>query len=148
VGQRAAARTRWATERYLIAVVGIGGIVVSPVYRRPTRPHRGRGRLLCGSGSFSSTTTTSGSSTTASAQASTTPAITIKGFAFTVTPAKTGTITIKNDDTTKHTVTADDGSFDVDVPAGGTATIDVPKAGSYPFHCKIHPSMKATLVVT
>jgi len=99
-------------------------------------------------GSSSSSTTTSVPSTAASAQASATPAITIRDFAFTVTPAKTGTITIKNDDTRKHTVTAEDGSFDVEVPAGGTATINVPKAGSYPFHCKIHPSMKATLVVT
>jgi plastocyanin len=108
--------------------------------------------VVLSAGACSSSGTKSASTTTTAAVDSTPtgagPSIVIKGFAFTVMPAKTGTITIRNDDTTKHSVTADDGSFDVEVPAGGTATIDISKAGSYAFHCKFHPSMKATLVVT
>ena len=75
------------------------------------------------------------------------PNIVIKGFAFTVTPAKAGTITIRNDDSSPHTVTADDGAFSVQVDPGKTATIDVAAAGNYAFHCNFHSSMKATLVV-
>jgi plastocyanin len=38
--------------------------------------------------------------------------------------------------------------FDVDVSAGGTATFTAPsKPGSYPYHCKYHGNMHATLVV-
>jgi plastocyanin len=140
------------------------------VYRRYDDPGRGRGEapmrkrivlvsfvavvaLAAGACSSSSknattTTTTTAASTGASSAEGSTPNITIKGFAFTVTPAKVGTITIRNDDTTKHSVTADDGTFDVEVPAGGTATIDVTKPGTYAFHCKFHPTMKGTLVVT
>jgi plastocyanin len=45
-------------------------------------------------------------------------------------------------------VTADDGSFDVEVPAGSTATLVIPAAGTYAIHCKIHSSMHGTIVVT
>jgi plastocyanin len=49
------------------------------------------------------------------------------------------TVTIKNEDTAPHTVTANDGSFNADVPAGGTATVKVPKAGDHPYPCTYHP---------
>ena len=69
-------------------------------------------------------------------------AIDIKDFQY--NPAalqvKVGeTVTIKNEDTAPHTVTANDGSFNVDVPAGGTATLKVPKAGDHPYACTYHP---------
>ena len=68
--------------------------------------------------------------------------ISIKDFQY--SPAdlavKVGeTITITNSDTVPHTVTARDGSFDVQVPASGSATLTVPKAGSHPYYCTIHP---------
>ncbi|HEV3169500.1 MAG TPA: cupredoxin domain-containing protein [Actinocrinis sp.] len=55
-----------------------------------------------------------------------------------------------NKDSVEHTVTADSGNaFDVTIPAGGTASFKAPTtAGSYPFHCTVHPFMKATLVVS
>ncbi len=76
--------------------------------------------------------------------------ITIKDFTFTATEATAGaTVDIANNDTAAHTVTADDGSFDVKVDAGATATITAPSApGSYSFLCSIHISMKGVLVVT
>ena len=48
-------------------------------------------------------------------------------------------VTIKNEDTAPHTVTANDGSFNVDVPAGGSASVKVPKAGDHPYTCTYHP---------
>jgi plastocyanin len=49
------------------------------------------------------------------------------------------TVTVTNSDTAPHTVTARDGSFNVDVPANGKATVTVPKAGSHPYYCTYHP---------
>ena len=59
------------------------------------------------------------------------------------------TVTWKNTTSVAHTVTSDDGaSFDSGiVPAGGTFTFTFTKAGSYAYHCDIHPYMKATVVV-
>ncbi|HVW31238.1 MAG TPA: cupredoxin domain-containing protein [Acidimicrobiia bacterium] len=48
-------------------------------------------------------------------------------------------IKITNEDTVPHTVTARDGSFDVSVPANGSATVTVPKAGNFPYYCTYHP---------
>lgn len=48
------------------------------------------------------------------------------------------TVTVTNNDVTPHTVTAKDGSFNADVPAGGTATLTVPAAGSFPYGCTYH----------
>jgi len=48
-------------------------------------------------------------------------------------------VTITNADDAPHTVTANDGSFDVNVPAHGSATLTVPKAGSHPYACTYHP---------
>jgi plastocyanin len=76
--------------------------------------------------------------------------ITIKDFGYT-TPASVSpgaTITVKNEDDTAHTVTADSGNaFDDQAPTG-TSTFTAPtKPGSYPFHCTFHPEMHGTLVV-
>lgn len=48
-------------------------------------------------------------------------------------------VTITNNDDMPHTVTAKDGSFDVTVPAHGTAQVTPPKAGSFPYSCTMHP---------
>jgi plastocyanin len=78
--------------------------------------------------------------------------ITIKDFAFDgPASVKPGTkVMVTNSDSSTHSVTSDQaGMFDVDVPAsGGTATFTAPnKPGSYPYHCKYHGNMQATLVV-
>ncbi len=47
-----------------------------------------------------------------------------------------------------HTVVADNGEFKSgDLGQGATFTFKFDKAGTYPFHCSIHPSMKGTVVV-
>lgn len=77
--------------------------------------------------------------------------ITIAGFGFgsplTVKPGSQ--VTVKNNDGVTHTVTADDGkSFSVSVDGNGTASFAAPStAGTYPFHCTIHPQMHGSLVV-
>ena len=98
------------------------------------------------------TSTPATSSPATSSPATSTPAagatLTIAGFAFgplTVTAGQQ--ITIVNKDSAAHTVTDDAGSFDVKVPAGGTATLTIAKAGSYKIHCKIHSSMHGTIAV-
>jgi plastocyanin len=81
-------------------------------------------------------------------QAQATPAITItnEGGSYVYSPAqleaKVGeAITLTNKDPNGvHTVTAKDGSFSVDVPPNGTATLKVSKAGSYPYYCTYHPT--------
>jgi plastocyanin len=73
--------------------------------------------------------------------------IVIDDFSFVVTQAEAGVISVENNDLSAHTVTADDGSFDVEVPPGATVSFEVDEAGSYPFHCSIHPRMRSVLVV-
>jgi spore coat protein A, manganese oxidase len=73
-----------------------------------------------------------------------------------VAVAAGGTVTVQNQATIKHTVTADiDGSdgrplFKVEVPAGETRSFGIPASmanGDYAFHCTIHPIMRGTLRV-
>jgi hypothetical protein len=47
----------------------------------------------------------------------------------------------------EHTVTADGGTFDHPMPPNATFSFTFPKAGSFAYHCRIHPSMKGTVVV-
>jgi plastocyanin len=57
-----------------------------------------------------------------------------------------GTLEVINDSGGAHTVTADDGEFDVELPDGETVEVPVPsEPGEYGFHCEIHLSMTATL---
>jgi plastocyanin len=76
--------------------------------------------------------------------------IAVHDFAFVTQPVAAGaTVTIHNDGPSTHTVTSDDGTtFNVTVDAGNDATFTAPaKAGTYRFHCSIHPQMHGTLTV-
>jgi plastocyanin len=78
-------------------------------------------------------------------------AITIHNFNFgaPITVKVGASITVKNTDTTAHTVTADDMSFDTGhIQPGKTATITVSKAGTIKFHCDIHNYMTGSIHVT
>ena len=57
------------------------------------------------------------------------------------------TITWQNDDIFRHSATAWDESFDVDLPAKSSAKMVVGDAGSVEFFCKFHPGMKGILVI-
>jgi len=50
---------------------------------------------------------------------------------------------------TTHNITSDNGSFSPSGNLGGNATYSVTlsAAGSYPYHCSIHPNMVGTITV-
>ena len=58
------------------------------------------------------------------------------------------TITWRNDDIFRHSATARDRSFDVDLPPKATVQMVVGQAGSVAFFCKFHPGMTGTLVIS
>ncbi len=62
--------------------------------------------------------------------------------------AKVGdTIEWVNKDAFVHTATARDKTFDVNIAANKTATLEVHKAGDIAYYCRFHPNMTATLKV-
>jgi plastocyanin len=76
--------------------------------------------------------------------------VVIDKMAFGALPAELhvgDTITWKNDDLFRHTATAKDGSFDVDLPVDSSVAMPLTVAGQWDFICKFHPGMKGTLVV-
>jgi plastocyanin len=107
----------------------------------------------CGSGkaSTAASTTTPGGSGTATGTT-----ITIKSYQFhpaslTVKPG--ATITVHNEDSVAHTVTAvapHKGIFNSgDIAGGSTKTITAPSAaGTYSYICSIHPFMTGALIVS
>jgi plastocyanin len=52
-----------------------------------------------------------------------------------------------NHDFLRHSATAADHSFDVDLPAGAKVRMVVNKKGRIPFVCRYHPGMRGILVV-
>ena len=78
--------------------------------------------------------------------------VAIHGFASepsSVTVKAGEAVEFTNHDDTEHSITADSGGFDQDAEGGGgTARVSVDQPGTYAFHCKYHPQMHGTLVVT
>ena len=54
----------------------------------------------------------------------------------------------QNNDLFRHTATARDKSFDVDLPAKTSVSMVVGAAGTVAFYCKFHPGMTGTLVIS
>ncbi len=109
--------------------------------------------LAVGAAACSSSDKKSSSSSSSNAAAATTgDTITIKNFTFTNISVKAGTkVTVKNDDSTTHTVTADKNEFDTgNIEGGSSGSFTAPSTpGTYGFHCNIHQTtMKGTLTVT
>jgi plastocyanin len=57
------------------------------------------------------------------------------------------TIVWENRDMFRHSATARDGTFNVDLPAGAKGKMVVRKAGEFAFSCKYHPGMRGVLRV-
>jgi plastocyanin len=76
----------------------------------------------------------------------------IANFAFnpsTLTVKVGTTVTWTNADSAPHTVTANDGSFaSGDLNQGDSFSFTFTTAGTYAYHCGVHPGMKATITVT
>ncbi|MEP7378573.1 MAG: cupredoxin domain-containing protein [Chloroflexota bacterium] len=83
-----------------------------------------------------------GGGTASATPAGATPAAPASGAA-----TVSGFVTWTNSDSTSHTVTFDNGPDCGTVSGGGTTTAQFTVAGSYSYHCKIHSSMKGTIVV-
>jgi plastocyanin len=95
--------------------------------------------VLAGCGSSSAEVTPSGK----------TVEISIANFTFTV-PEGTmqgDLIQLRNNDDVAHNFMPLDDSFSLDVAAGETVDLPLLVAGSYPFHCHIHPNMMGTLTI-
>ena len=78
--------------------------------------------------------------------------VTIANLAFdptTVTIDVGDAVTWSNDDSTAHNATADDGSncCTQNIAAGESMSITFLVAGTYAYHCTIHPQMTGTVVV-
>ncbi len=57
------------------------------------------------------------------------------------------TIEWVNEDIFRHTATAADGSFDVDLMAGATGRSELRKSGTIQVRCRFHPGMTMRLTV-
>lgn len=93
--------------------------------------------LLCASG-------------TAAAAAPHTYTVVIDKMKFGPVPAelhKGDAIIWVNRDMLRHTATAADHSFDVDLPAGAKGKTVLTKSGTIPFVCRFHPGMRGVLHV-
>ena len=65
-----------------------------------------------------------------------------------VTVAVGGTVSWTNNDITSHTVTSNSNVWDSGlIGAGRTFSRTFPTAGSFPYHCTIHPGMSGTVTV-
>jgi plastocyanin len=68
-----------------------------------------------------------------------------------ITVQKGGTVTWTNNDKTTHTVIDDlanvGGPNSGDIAPGASYSFTFNKTGSFQYHCRIHPSMRGTIVV-
>ena len=60
------------------------------------------------------------------------------------------TVTWMNNTAPRHTATSDTGAWTTGSigPGGTSAAVAFPTAGTFPYHCAIHPSMTATVIVS
>lgn len=58
------------------------------------------------------------------------------------------TVTWTNRDLVRHTATARNGAFDVDLPPGASGSAVMGRAGAVAYYCRYHPAMRAQLSVT
>ena len=76
----------------------------------------------------------------------------IVDFEFTppdITVAAGTEVTFTNDDTSPHTATADDDSFDTGKldDGGDSGSVKLDEPGTYSYFCEFHPTMKGTIEV-
>ncbi|QSY96556.1 cupredoxin family copper-binding protein (plasmid) [Rhizobium bangladeshense] len=76
--------------------------------------------------------------------------VTISGMRFSQAPADlhVGDVIVwRNGDIFRHTATARDKSFDIDLPPKSQARTTVSRAGAVDFYCRFHPAMTGKLEV-
>ena len=113
--------------------------------------------LLFGAACSKSSNTTNTSqnnqkTATINSAAVTTSAVSIQNMSFSpteITIAKGTTVTWTNNDSVAHTVTGNaTGPASSTIQPGGTYQFTFDSAGTFPYHCSIHPSMTGTVQVT
>ncbi|MBY3034842.1 cupredoxin domain-containing protein [Rhizobium laguerreae] len=76
--------------------------------------------------------------------------IAVAGMKFGSPPAElhVGDVIVwRNDDIFRHTATARDRSFDIDLPPKSEGRMTVAQAGTIDFYCRFHPAMTGKLEV-
>jgi plastocyanin len=93
--------------------------------------------------------TTAGSNTTAGRGATVQVIMNNRAYDPARVTVKIGdTVTWVNQDSPQHDVVADNGEFKSSLfDKGATFSYTFTKAGTYPYHCSIHPGMTGTVVV-
>ena len=160
-----------ARERFLPTIVGIlfivaacgGGTATSaptaasasqaPAGEASPSAAGGEASASAAGGEASASAAAGGGAPCAPSSTAGTVAVKIANFAFdpAQVSAKVGdTVTWTNNDSTGHTATVDsnDTCTTVTLENGASGGITFTQAGSYPFHCKIHPNMTGTIEVT
>jgi plastocyanin len=78
-------------------------------------------------------------------------AATIVNFSFQPNPITVTvgtTVTWTNQDSAAHTATSDTGDFDTGLlQTGKSGSVTFKQAGTFPYHCQVHPNMKGTVIV-
>lgn len=136
----------------VILVVLAGGGALLMARNNSNKNNPGSSSSSTSNSSMSNTPSTGshGSDTTAS----TTNSVTIENFAFSpasITIKKGTAVTWANKDSATHTVTESDsqaGPNSGDVAPGSTYSFTFKSAGTFHYHCAIHPSMTGTVTVT
>ena len=76
----------------------------------------------------------------------------VANFEWGAVSAKVGdVVTWTNSDSAPHAVALDDGSCSMSdniAASGGTRSLKFNVAGSFPFHCSVHPNMKGTITIS
>ncbi|EJC83406.1 hypothetical protein Rleg4DRAFT_6852 [Rhizobium leguminosarum bv. trifolii WSM2297] len=76
--------------------------------------------------------------------------VTIAGMKFSAPPAElhVGDVIVwRNDDIFRHTATARDKSFNIDLPPKSEGRMTISRAGAVDFYCRFHPAMTGKLDV-
>jgi plastocyanin len=104
----------------------------------------------CGGGGDSSADTGSTRAAHNAGSAGGRQAVDISNFKFvpaTIAVKSGARVTIANRDTTTHTATADNGSFDTgNIDPGASKAVTISKGGRFAYHCSIHPFMHGVIV--
>jgi amicyanin len=133
----------------IIGIIVLGILIGFAVTRQPSSTTTS----ATASPSTSTSATATSSASASPDQSATTVTITSSSFApASITVKKGTTVTWKNEDSFDHDVTADIASNNA--PASNafglnqTYSFTFQQAGTYSYHCSIHPFMKGTVIVT
>jgi plastocyanin len=106
---------------------------------------------LTGCNSSSNPYGSNGGNNTSSGNNSAPNTVVIYNYAFgtpTLAVARGTTVTWQNTDVVAHTATSDAGTWDTgSIAPGASKSITFSTAGTFPYHCIVHPMMTGVIVV-